>query len=198
MEPSTPKLLAQASRGDKTALDALLQRHLPGLVAFVRLRAGTKLRARESSVDIVQSACREVLQDLDQVQGLDESAFRNWLYTAAERKIVDRARYWGAAKREMARDVQPGVTDEELPMMIDACASFYTPSALAVAREELERMEAAFQQLPDDYREVIVWSRVVGLSHAEIGRKLDRSEGAVRILLHRALARLERLMRPGA
>ena len=53
-----------------------------------------------------------------------------------------------------------------------------------------ERLQRAFSTLPDEYREVITLARVVGLPHAEIAVKLGKSEGAVRILLHRALARL--------
>jgi RNA polymerase sigma factor (sigma-70 family) len=47
---------------------------------------------------------------------------------------------------------------------------------------------------PENYREVITLSRVVGLSHREIGEQIGKNEGAVRVLLHRALARLGRLM----
>ena len=66
------------------------------------------------------------------------------------------------------------------------------------AHEALERLEAAFRQLPDDYREVILLARMVGLSHAEIGRQMERTPQAVRVMLHRALARLARLTRlPG-
>ena len=52
----------------------------------------------------------------------------------------------------------------------------------------------AFAQLPEDYREVITLSRVVGLSHGQIASQLGKSEGAVRVLLHRALARLSGLL----
>ena len=48
-------------------------------------------------------------------------------------------------------------------------------------------MEAAFDSLPDDYREVITLARIAGLSHAEIARQMARSESAVRMLLSRAL-----------
>jgi DNA-directed RNA polymerase specialized sigma24 family protein len=51
--------------GDQLAIEALLERHLPGLRAFVRLRAGPAVRTRESTTDVVQSACREVLAHFD-------------------------------------------------------------------------------------------------------------------------------------
>ena len=62
-----------------------------------------------------------------------------------------------------------------------------TASQLASANELSERMERAFDQLSEEHREVIALSRIVGLSHAEIAAQLGRSEGAVRMLLSRAL-----------
>ncbi len=189
-----PELVREASRGSPLAIDALLERHLPGAMAFVRLRAGARLRARESSLDIVQSACREILQDIDRVAVDDEEHFRHWLFLAVERKILDRARYWNRQKREAAREVawpRGGTgTDREMDLALTGCGGIFTPSREAAAHEELERLQGAFAELADDHREVILLARVVGLPHAEIAERMDRSEGAVRVLLHRALARL--------
>ena len=59
-----------------------------------------------------------------------------------------------------------------------------------MAREDLDRDERAFKKLPDHYREVVLLARVIGLPHKDIGEMTGRSEGSVRTLLHRALARL--------
>lgn len=192
------KLVQDASRGEPAAVDDLIRSHLPGLLAYVHLHAGAKLRARESTIDIVQSACREVLQDIVPAALPSESSFKHWLYTAAERKILDRVRYWAREKREAGREVglREELSSAEARGVLDRYAGFYTPSQHATAREELQRVQIAFTQLPEAYREVVLLSRVVGLSHAEIGEKTGRSEGAVRMLLHRALARLARLVGP--
>ena len=63
-----------------------------------------------------------------------------------------------------------------------------------MAREELERIESAFDRLPEEYREVITLARIAGLSRAEIAERMGRREGAVRTLLSRALARLAELL----
>ena len=55
-------------------------------------------------------------------------------------------------------------------------------------------MEAALDRIREDYREIILLARVTGLSHREIAEKLGKSEGAVRMLLHRALGRLAAAM----
>lgn len=195
MSESHRSLVAEATTGDEAALDALLECHLPELLAFVRLRAGNRLLRLESSMDLVQSTCREVLQDLPHMRYRDEAHFRNWLFTAAERKILDRARYHGRAQRDPERLESGGwpASDDESQALSRAYASLVTPSQQAMAREELGAFERGFQSLPDDYREVILAARLLGLSHDEIAHRMGRTPAAVRVLLHRALARLARL-----
>ena len=53
--------------------------------------------------------------------------------------------------------------------------------------------------MPEEYREVITLAHLVGLSRAEIALQMGKSEGAVRVLLHRALARMSAILSgPGA
>ena len=197
MDGELESLAAAAARGERAAVDALLARYLPELRAFVRLRAGPLIRAHESSSDLVQSTCREVLEHLDRFRFPSESAFRHWLFTTALRKLSNRRDYWTAAKRaapgEGAEKPLVGAPQAD-EALLQSYASFATPSRNAIAREELERIEAAFEQLSEEHREVITLARVVGLSRAEIAEQMGRSEVAVRALLHRALARLSDLL----
>lgn len=189
-------LLERASRGDALAVDALIERHLPGLRAFIRLKAGAAVRGKESCSDLVQSVCREVLEGAGRFDYRGEAAFRQWLFTTALRKIVARQRHHLAEKRDVRRErllspIESASRDRDL---LEAYTGLHTPSRLAAAREEVERVELAIARLPEEYREVICLSRLMGLGHAEIAEQLGRSEGAVRVLLHRALARLSRLL----
>jgi RNA polymerase sigma-70 factor (ECF subfamily) len=68
---------------------------------------------------------------------------------------------------------------------------------VAIRAEDMQQLEAAFARLPEDYRQVLVSSRILGLSHGEIAEEMGRSEGAVRVLLHRALVRLGWLLSGG-
>ncbi|MFG0317663.1 MAG: sigma-70 family RNA polymerase sigma factor [Planctomycetota bacterium JB042] len=187
-------LLERVRRGDAGAIEGLIERHLPGLRAYVRLRCGAELRARESASDIVQSACRDVLENLDRYRWNGEAGFRAWLYATALRKIVDRAHYWNAEKRDVRREVPlaHGVLGSEAGdgSLADVYASVCSPSRDAAAREQLERLEAAFDALTDDQREVIVLARVVGLAHGEIAERLGCSPDAARQRLFRALSAL--------
>ena len=65
-----------------------------------------------------------------------------------------------------------------------------TPSVLLSRKEQLDRLERAMDNLKPEYREVIVLSRIERLSHEEMAARLDRSKGAVAMLLSRALVAL--------
>lgn len=190
MEPERIEELTQrAAAGDRKALEALLGEHQAQLRAFIRLRSDRALRRRESSSDLAQSVCREALQHADRFTYPSPEAFRAWLFTTAMRKIQDRRKYHLAGRRDVRREQGQGdtVADRNL---LECYSGFCTPSRDAGAREELERVERAMDALPDEYREVITLSRVAGLNHATIAEQMGRSEGAVRMLLHRAIARL--------
>lgn len=167
-------------------------RHLPRLRAFVRLRAGPTVRAHDDSGDLVQSVCREVLAKLPDAHFDGEAAFRSWLFAEAARKILKRARFNTAAKRD---DVRAEAFDSEL---VACYSSFASPSQHAAVREQLEQVEAAFDHLSERERELISLAYLVETPRADIAQQLGLSEGALRTALHRALARLASLLdRPG-
>jgi RNA polymerase sigma-70 factor (ECF subfamily) len=188
---NSSELAQRAAAGDRAAVDALIERHLPELRAFVRLRAGDALRRRESTSDLVQSTCREVLTHLERFQFPDETAFRRWLFVTAQRKIADRADHYAAQKRAAVREErlasEAGVQDEQLA---NCYRRFSSPSRRALVRDEIEQLERAFDALTEEQREIVTLAHVVGLSRAQIAEQVGKSENAVRIVLHRALARL--------
>jgi len=80
---------------------------------------------------------------------------------------------------------------------MEVYGSITTPSAHAQGREFLEQVETAFDRLTEVEREAILLARVLGLSHLEVAVQTGRTEGASRILLHRALTKLARLLDVG-
>lgn len=182
-------LVTRATNGDRAAVDELLAQHLPALKAFVRLKAGAMLLAKESCSDLAQSVCRDVLENADRFRFGGEAEFRKWLFTTAMRKIADRAEHWGAGKRDPRRE-RPEVDEEALA----GYRSIATPSHNAAAREELERVEAAFARLDADKQELVLMARLFGMTSAEIAADTGKTEGAVRTALSRALADLARLL----
>jgi RNA polymerase sigma-70 factor (ECF subfamily) len=62
--------------------------------------------------------------------------------------------------------------------------------------EQQLQLAAALEQLPEDYRQVILLRHIEQLPHSEIARRMNRSEGAVRMLWVRALAQLRNTVDP--
>jgi RNA polymerase sigma-70 factor (ECF subfamily) len=192
----TEHLARLAAAGDEQALAELLQRHLPAVRAFVRSHMAPQLRARESTSDVVQSVCRELLTHQERFQHPGENGFVAWLYTTARRKIQNRARDLQREKRDAAREVQ-GLSDTTLGVLGAAYARISSPSGRVLRAEEVQRLEAAIDSLPEEQKEVITLAHLAGLSRADIGVQMGRSEEAVRALLHRAKARLAILLDTG-
>jgi len=170
----------------RATVEQLLAEHLPGLRAYVRLKAGLLTHAREGESDVVQSTCRAVLEQAGQFRHRGEGRFRRWLYTTALRKILDKHDFHTAARRDARRE------DGAEAELLAVYRHLATPSRVASAREQLDRIEQAFAALAEDQREVVLLSRIVGLSRAEVAEAMGRSEASVRGLLHRTLTRLSR------
>ena len=174
-------LIASARTGDTSALSSILSLSMPLLERRLEKRVGAALKSRESVSDLAQSVCREVLQDLEHFELRGAREFRAWLFECADRKIVDRYRFYRAAKRDMEREAQP-------ESGFEATGHNATPSRHAVIREEVEELRKALDKLPEMQRECLVLHRIVGLSYEEVGQRIDRSPSAVRGLVARALA----------
>ncbi|MBK8979995.1 MAG: sigma-70 family RNA polymerase sigma factor [Planctomycetes bacterium] len=182
----------QATKGDGEAVRKLLELHLPALLAYVRLHAGDVVRPRESCADVVQSVCRDVLEELGSFEYRGIAAFRKWLFLKVRLKLVDHQRHHLAARRNVQREVRATTCFASASRIEALYSALLTPSSAAVSREKIERFEAAFAELPADYQQVITLSRVFGMSQREVAEEMKRSPQAIGALLHRALSRLGR------
>ena len=187
--------LKLAKQGDDRAIERLLVPYLPALTAFVRLRLLPRVAKRESPADIVQSVCREVISDLSSIRAVDEEGFRSWLFSVTFNKVRNKHAFHHASKRNVVQDLSGsfdfGVGEE---VLLSSYGRAVTPSQDAAASEEIARIEAAFALLPVDYRDVLLHVGIAGLSYAEAGRLLEKTENAIRQLVHRARARLATLL----
>ena len=186
-----------ATRCDAAALETLLVRHLSALTGYIRLHADPVVRQHESCWDVAQSVCCDALQAVDGFEFRGEPAFRKWLFTLALRKLVNHKRHYLARKRDVGREERFVSVDGRTGLEA-LHASMSSPSQGAIAREAAERFERAFDRLPEDYRTVITMARIFCMPCKDIAAEMGRPEGAVRVLLHRALVRLGRLMDEGA
>ncbi|MDZ4771986.1 MAG: RNA polymerase sigma factor [Planctomycetota bacterium] len=176
--------------GGGSSLRARLLQALPVLTRFVRRRMGPALSARESSSDIVQSTCRELLRSASNFEDRGEASFQSWMHGAAEHKLQNRARHWGAQRRQGSGAAEDLAAEE--PSAPDSSR----PSHDAQLSEEVERLQRAFAELSPEHRHVLQRSQIEGASHAEIAAELGKSADAVRKLLSRAMAALSAELDP--
>jgi len=185
--PSTPDERAKS----------LVERHMPALRTYVRLNAGPLVRSRESVSDIVQSAVIKVLERKD-VVFRSEAQLRVYLYTAALNKIIDKQRYWQRAFRSKETEQDHGsaideraVRDYNSLRTEGACLS---PSQIAAHKEDLERLQAAFDQLDDEQRSLISMRNVFDLPVEQIAANLGLTVSQTRLRMAKAMARLSAVM----
>lgn len=188
VDPDDHTLFEAARGGDHGAIERLIERYQPRLHAFIRLRLGDRVRAREATGDVVQSVCRELLAAAPGFEFRGEERFRDWLFTAALNKIRDKQRFHGRGKRDLAREAGD---DDSLVR----AASYLTPSVDAIGRETAEALAAALAELSEEHREVVTLARIVQLPYAVIAESMARSEPAVRQLLVRALLQLSQQLK---
>lgn len=196
---TTVQLLARYKSGDRGALDRLYQRYFDRIHAVVRLRMGSRLRAKAESCDIVQEAFLASLRGVGGFTYRSEGDFFHWLCKITENRIRDEADRFAAQKRDMARERplearRPSHDSTIGP--IAELARYTTPSTRVAQAEELVRLEQAMDDLPDAQREAVLLVRYEGLSFKEAGRKMGRSPDAVRMLVARAIVSLSSALGP--
>jgi RNA polymerase sigma-70 factor (ECF subfamily) len=70
-------------------------------------------------------------------------------------------------------------------------------AALVEGREEVMHVLEAVKGLPDDRREALIMRFALGMDNREIAQVLGRTEGATKVLIHRAIKQLEELVDKG-
>jgi RNA polymerase sigma-70 factor (ECF subfamily) len=179
MEIGEQSLIARAQAGDRAAFADLLARHRKPLLYVIRSRSGPLLRQSADPEDLLQEAALRGFQALGRFRWGGEGSFFRWLSSIALHVLKDQVRRDERHPRAALDHDPPG----EGP----------SPSQLVRRGERLDRLEEALEGLSPDHRQVIHLARFEGLRTSEIARRMNRSPGAVRHLLLRALGRLRDL-----
>jgi len=169
-------LVDRATRGDPTAFDALVRRHLPGaLVAAERL-----LGDRADAEDLVQDA---FLRALDRLPQLDPNRpFGPWFFTLLRNLGINLLR----AKRVRYTE----------PEKLDAASPDAQPDEHVMRGEVRERFDAALAALTPRQREIVMLFEVEGWKGAEIAEHLGLTPENVRWHLHQAKKSLRVSLQP--
>ena len=193
VDDKTRHLVALAQDGGESAMNQLCRIYGARVLWIIRLRMGTELRSKLESMDLVQDVLMSALKDLGNFTYKTEVDFMRWLSKIAENRLRNHLQRLHANKRDIRKEVRfngyrPTVEDSFVAAL-DAVDTT-TPSAIMSKREELDKLTRAIDALKPEYRQVIVLTRIEGLSYKEIGERLGKSSEAVRKLVSRALEEL--------
>ncbi len=170
----TDRPAVEAAKRDPDAFGQLYRRY----VAQIYSLALYETRDPHTAEDVTEAVFLRALSGLNgfREQGEGEaSTFRAWLFTIARHTISNERR------RDRRHPAEP------IELALDLRATEDTATT-AETRLETERALAAVMELPPERRQAIILRFVDELSAREIGEIMGKSEGAVRVLIHRALA----------
>ena len=189
----TRQLIILAKGGDESALERLYRVYGERVRWMVRFRMGKALRSRLESMDLVQDVFVNAFGALEDFTYKNEGDFVRWLSKITQNALADNLDKLHAAKRDIRKEhrfsSRNSATDGVLGEVrgnLDAT----TPSVIMSKREDFAKLEKAIDKLKPEYRDIVVLSKIEGLSYKEIGKKLGKSPDAVRMLMPSAMAEL--------
>ncbi len=182
-------LLSQLRAGDADAYEEWVRREGPRLLAATR----RLLRNDEDARDAVQEAFYNAFRSLDRFEG--GSKVSTWLHRIALNAALMKLR---SRRRKPERSIE-----EFLPTYLDDGHHVDRPQpwaesgeAGAIRAETRELVRSSIDELPTDYRNVLILRDIEELDTAETARLLGVSAGAAKVRLHRARQALRTLLDP--
>ena len=180
---STVTLLPLAARGDRRAVEILIERMGPYLRRFGHGRLPRWARSRAETEDLVQESLIRALNHLPRFENQTIKDFRSWLHTVFRNLVTDEKRFVGrvGVAKELPADVEePGMSPEE--------------QVVELAKAEV--FERALQRLEPGDRLILVYRLEHGYSFQELADKLGKpSADAARMTYNRALTKVRNEMR---
>jgi RNA polymerase sigma-70 factor, ECF subfamily len=191
------KLLRQAQAGESAALGQLLEPYRAYLLLLARLQLSRRLQAKVDPADLVQDVLLEAHRHFPRFEGTSQGELVAWLRQILAGRLANTLRhYQGARRRDVRLECNLAAELEESSRNLDRglLARGPSPSERVVRGEQAILLAAALNQLPKDYREVLILRHLEELSFPEVARRLGRSVDSVKGLWTRALPMLRRTL----
>jgi RNA polymerase sigma-70 factor, ECF subfamily len=171
------ELLALAVNLDEAALSELYDRYEFKIYSYIYRRTSDQTL----SEDLAAQVFLKMLEAIHNERAW-HSSFSGWLYRIAHNLVIDHYR---------SRDRQKQISLEDAPNMPDVAVS---PVRAAEIQLDSEYLRAAIRRLTEEQAQVISLRFLEGYSFSEIAAMMDKTEGAVKALQHRAVATLRQLL----
>ena len=169
----TDRVAVEAARSNPGAFESLYRKYVAQIYNLALYETRDPHAAEDVTEQVFLRALAGLAGFLEQGHGA-ESSFRVWLFAIARNVIANTRRF------ERRHPVAPIEAAVNLRAADD-------PAATIETRLEAQRAWDAVMQLPEERRQAVVLRFVDELSAREIGEIMGKSEGAVRVLIHRAL-----------
>ena len=172
------RTIAQAQVGDHRAFDAIYDRFADRLFRFLCARCGSQALAEELNGDLWVRVV-EHLPEFRFLPGDQEAPFSAWLFQIARNLVADHFRGKGHAS---------------LPLVVTLSSRDVPPDEQVITDEAHQELRSALARLTDEQREVVLLRFIEEHSTAEVARLTGRSVNAVKVMQHRALNTLARIL----
>lgn len=185
-----------AKRGDQSALERLLVRHLRGLEPWIASKIEPRYQAVLTAEDVLSQTGIDVFLGIGLLDADDERGFVAWLKKIALHNLIEGKRQLDARKRPPPGGQIHPPAAQSTQTLLDAIfgVESRTPSRALAEREGQERLNDAIDQLPPHYQQVVRMMDLQGLSAGEVAEKLVRTEGAILMIHARAHKRLRAIL----
>jgi RNA polymerase sigma-70 factor (ECF subfamily) len=164
---------------DKATLDRefteLYRAHLKDVYSYAYYRVGNHHDAEDLTEQTFLQAYRHFERAVAESDG---RPLRPWLIRIAHNLAAN-------LYRDRSRKPQTPIDDTQ------HLRTVHTTEDLVEGRDELARILAGVQQLPEDRREALIMRFALGMDNREIARAMGRTDGATKVLIHRAIKQLE-------
>lgn len=148
----------------------------PRVYRYILARTGNQYDAE----DLAEEVFMRVLEAIDRFQWR-EAPFSAWLFRIAHNALISQRRKDSARGRSA-------------PLSDGLAVKSPGPDELVANRLVLNDVMAAAQRLPEAQRQVIAFRFAAGLSVAETARAMGKGEGNVKVIQHKAIAKLREWM----
>jgi len=172
----------QVSPKSKAQLDAefseLYRAHLRDVYSYSYYRVGN----HHDAEDLTEQTFLQAYRHFERAQRESNGRpLRPWLIRIAHNL---------AANLYRDRSRRPSSPIDETTNL----TALHTTEQLVEGRDELKRVLEGVGMLPDDRREALIMRFALGMDNREIARALGRSDGATKVLIHRAIKQLEEIV----
>jgi RNA polymerase sigma-70 factor (ECF subfamily) len=176
-------LAAKAKAGDRTALNALLERHLNTVYRFVSVKIGADHAELD---DVVQETLIGASRSIGGLRGESDAQVAGWLLSIARHKVADHLRGQYSRPHE-SLEAQVGATLADPAQSVEDQVAEHDRAA---------RLREALRGLTPEQEEVLILRFILGFGINETAEITRRPPGAVKSMQHRALAALQQELGP--